>query len=924
MRNKRGRFAGDGRNIVTPEAASEAIRNESDHFHEPIRSVLEGFLHCVANADAGVALRCADSAVGILHQLNEKQQALFLAEAASLAGSSETDSGSSGTDFGPAPEMAANFFLSCVELPLHLDDDDLRGWIAEGREIASANPKAGEAYFSLESAASIAAFRELRRSAHVSEVSRVFGLYCTAAGGKSVGVKSTAEAPKELVREGHHLPLTDGETIFLPEHLNNHPSYEENFDEYKVLAAHQAGYIEFGTFALDIDAALDHADFQASLGKVSRAVLASSESPIASHYELFFRLFDDDQLARDIFFAVEDARVDFKILGKYRGLAPLLRKTAMGSLAERPDPNSLPLREALVEALLRLSISGRIEETLPREVQPLYRRICGMFSRILYPEATANDSAVATARIYSLLDPLPNISLQSRFLPAVIRDAEDIPGGAADSGLSGDELIDPDVPGDIPDDESLPYSAAQPTPYRGQTRPEAVQLELALEMLRDAMADAQEVGIPLTREMLEELLKKGAKIKITQMTSKELAEASGLFVTDLEGIAQGKIEELSAEDKKKLARLLQQASIIKTEEPRPEPTFHYDEWDYLIDDYRPRWCTLREIQPEGGSSDIAIMIRKEHSALISAVRKHFQRVRPEMLRRVKRLRSGEEIELDDVIEAAVDRRAGLTPSDRIYQKCERRARDVATAFLLDLSASTDEWIVKAPAPDRQAEGSEKAPGRDPGAAQASPRMGLANIFARGARGGGVPPGDLLAPPDGSKRVIDIEREALVIMAEALESLGDEYAIYGFSGYGRDSVEFLPIKEFGEAYSEAARCRIGALKPRKSTRMGPAIRHSLTKLESTGCRLKVLILLSDGYPQDYDYGPDRSTRDYGLHDTAMALQEARRKGIHTFCVTVDQAGNDYLREMCGGENYLVVKRPAELPRILPRIYRGLTV
>jgi nitric oxide reductase NorD protein len=138
------------------------------------------------------------------------------------------------------------------------------------------------------------------------------------------------------------------------------------------------------------------------------------------------------------------------------------------------------------------------------------------------------------------------------------------------------------------------------------------------------------------------------------------------------------------------------------------------------------------------------------------------------------------------------------------------------------------------------------------------------------------------------------------------------------------VELLPVKEFSERYSEQTRRRIGALKPRKSTRMGPAIRHALERLAGTGCRLKVLILLSDGYPQDFDYGPDRTSRDYGLHDTMVALQEARRKQVHTFCVTVDQAGNDYLREMCGGDNYLVVKRPSALPKILPRVYRGLTV
>ena len=107
-------------------------------------------------------------------------------------------------------------------------------------------------------------------------------------------------------------------------------------------------------------------------------------------------------------------------------------------------------------------------------------------------------------------------------------------------------------------------------------------------------------------------------------------------------------------------------------------------------------------------------------------------------------------------------------------------------------------------------------------------------------------------------------------------------------------------------------------------MGPAIRHTLEKLSATGCRMKVLILLSDGYPQDVDYGPDRMSRDYGLHDTMVALEEANSKNIHTFLVTVDQAGNDYLQEMCAGENYLVVNKPSELPKILPQVYKGLTV
>jgi len=175
----------------------------------------------------------------------------------------------------------------------------------------------------------------------------------------------------------------------------------------------------------------------------------------------------------------------------------------------------------------------------------------------------------------------------------------------------------------------------------------------------------------------------------------------------------------------------------------------------------------------------------------------------------------------------------------------------------------------------------------------------------------------------AKRIIDVEKEALVVMAEALESIGDEYAIYGFSGYGRENVEFFVVKDFEEPYAALVRQRIDALKPHRSTRMGPAIRHTVRKLQHRRARLKTLILLSDGYPQDFDYGKDRRGKEYGIQDTKVALQEARRQHIHTFCITVDREGKAYLAEMCGDERFIVIQQVARLPRQLPKIYRGLT-
>ena len=174
-----------------------------------------------------------------------------------------------------------------------------------------------------------------------------------------------------------------------------------------------------------------------------------------------------------------------------------------------------------------------------------------------------------------------------------------------------------------------------------------------------------------------------------------------------------------------------------------------------------------------------------------------------------------------------------------------------------------------------------------------------------------------------KRIIDIEKQAVVLMANALEGLGDNYAVSGFSGYGRDRVEYFLCKDFDEPYNYAAKGRLGGIKPARSTRMGPPIRHATKALSATESRVKALIIISDGYPQDFDYGHDRNDRTYGIADTTKALAEARQRGISTFCLTVDQSGHDYLREMCPDQQYMVIQEIHELPTQLSKVYQSLT-
>ena len=171
---------------------------------------------------------------------------------------------------------------------------------------------------------------------------------------------------------------------------------------------------------------------------------------------------------------------------------------------------------------------------------------------------------------------------------------------------------------------------------------------------------------------------------------------------------------------------------------------------------------------------------------------------------------------------------------------------------------------------------------------------------------------------GGRRVIDVEKEGLVLLCEALEAVGDQYAIYGYSGQGRHQVDFVILKDFDEFARGRAAQRIGAAAPLHQNRDGAAIRHAARKLMARNARTRLLVLISDGKPLDDGY-----TDEYSLQDTKMALREVSTSGIHPFCITVDRDADDYLRRMYGEVRYLVIDNASALPERLPRVYRQLT-
>jgi nitric oxide reductase activation protein len=253
-----------------------------------------------------------------------------------------------------------------------------------------------------------------------------------------------------------------------------------------------------------------------------------------------------------------------------------------------------------------------------------------------------------------------------------------------------------------------------------------------------------------------------------------------------------------------------------------------------------------------------------HRGPIKLLRRYFEGLNPTGFRRLAGQIDGEDVDLDALVRRVADIRAGAEPSDHIYIRGERRERDVAAAVLVDVSGSTSRQVSE------------------------------------------------------GRRVIDIEKEGLVLLCEALEAIGDQFALYGYSGNGRKQVDFIVIKDFDDPVSGRAARKLGGVAPLQQNRDGAAIRHAVRKLLARQTKTRLLMLISDGRPLDDGYKDE-----YSLEDTKMALREARMKGIEPVCITIDREADQYLSRMYGDVRYIVIDRVEGLPDKLPKIYHRLT-
>ena len=809
--------------------------------------------------------------------------------------------------------------LSRVTMP------QLQRWFNDGVALLHQNVDGGMAYFRMESSRSQAVLENLSSSVEFVNIKDLMEMYCQALAGSDVTLSESGElAEKNIGWVSGEAPTTEGTTVFVPSSVDRYGSKHENFSWFKVVSTHQVAHLEFGSFdfVFDRPSALFEdiretveTERLVQLAQAAAEAKAGAEDALARDGEAegsdqpdesedkgawvtdiqrFFNLFDDRTLALDVFTVVEDGRLDASVKGEYLGIKTAYSSIQMDAVHGRQEISSLPARQALVEYLVRRSLLQIEGLKAPAKYVEEAYRIGAIARRATRLGAIVEDAAEATLRIYAVLSQVPNEEVAPEDWEDM--DADDQEYEDEDDSNILEQLM-PGVGSEDSGEDDSEYEASQDVDFRGEFKPEMVQL---LSELRSQQGEPAGEQGEITQEMIQELLDSSSELddqeeaegsaqaSTTQMASNLMQEA-GMAPPESSQLGQGPLVHVDEEG----------GSL----EPTEPQTFVYDEWDFRAEDYKPRWCIVRQKSMAEGDSQYFGATLHSYSVEVEQIRRQFEQLVPEMFRRVRKLEDGEEIDIDDVIEAIVDIKTGAGPSEKLYWRRNKVQRDVAVVFLLDTSASTAEAI------------DESRKMADDWEAPDDPVEYM--VWLRNRRGEGM--------RRTYKRIIDLEKEAVVLLINALEAIGDVYGIYAFSGYGRENVEFYNIKDIDESFSDSVKRRIDRISPLHATRMGPAIRHATTKLEAQDAKTKLLFLISDGRPQDRGYSREGVEKEYAVHDTKMALDEAQKQEIKAFCLTVDKNGHDYLKTMMADNMaYEVLDDIHQLPQRLLYLYKRLTM
>lgn len=523
----------------------------------------------------------------------------------------------------------------------------------------------------------------------------------------------------------------------------------------------------------------------------------------------FYELFPEPVLAKDLTTILEDYRINTRLQAEYPVLGEQIAEMNVHMISKRPSLEDLATdKQRAVELIAQRLLAGSSKEHVPEIIEQTLEKALSLSQKLSFPDADVHETARVAAELYLLID--------DHF----------------------HEPYQPVPPFSAPLDQSQVNQTIGNFGRTARKISEKLEIEQAKSTLRGDKKDSVNYASEDTvRELLRALYKK-----------------KGVKPKDVES----RVDALEPNNVKDYLSDLETSVRDENELQREQGVYLYPEWGSDIGDYRVNWTRVRERVLEGESNKFYFETIEKYKGLVKTIRREFQMLRPEGLLKFKRQFDGDDIDFDAAVQYFIDKRLRLSPSERNYVRTEKRSRDIAVAFLVDVSGST----------------------------------------------GGA--------------TIACEKEALIVMSEALQELGDAFAIYGFSGYGRDNVVFYNLKDFEVLYDQRVQSRISMLTNEQSTRIAPAIRHTTTKLRIREEKTKLLILISDGKPLDQEYHGE-----YAIEDTRMALRESQRYGIKSFCITVDREAAEYLPRMYASSRWVVIDDVMKLPDKITRIYRLFT-
>lgn len=294
--------------------------------------------------------------------------------------------------------------------------------------------------------------------------------------------------------------------------------------------------------------------------------------------------------------------------------------------------------------------------------------------------------------------------------------------------------------------------------------------------------------------------------------------------------------------------------------------FHYHEWDYQIQLERPSWVTVLERKPKLGDLELIEKIIEDHKPVISRLKFLIESMIPQGMQRLRRQEDGDELDINAAVRAMVDIRTGQHPDTRIMMRYKRNVRDLAVMVLLDMSESANDKV----------RGQEYS-------------------------------------------IMDLTRSATVLLSDALDRIGDPFALHGFCSDGRHDVHYYRFKDFDQPYNDLVKARLAGMQGSYSTRMGAALRHAGTYLGQQPKNKKILFVITDGEPADNDVRDPQYLR----HDAKRAVEELARNGITTYALSLDPHADQYVSRIFGMNHFTVLDQVERLPEKLPMLYMGLT-